>query len=155
MELSEALIEGFSKAYRRLAEAWGCEKEKGMALTIPFLHTNLERLCLCWCFCFFFCSSLCWCFFSSLCSKCSSLLLGNLSSSSLVGKFLSLGILLSLPCRELCFCSSLVKCAFLHTTEEVLLHIDAFRREDVADCVCWFCACEHPFECALKVQINS
>src|SRR5574344_1036761 len=129
----------------------------------------------CLCFSRSLSSSLC-SFFFSLCSSLSSLLFSYLLCYSFIDfllcfQFLSNCILLSLslvftncinalclcslPCIELLLCSSLVKSALLHTTAEVLHHVNAFSAQDVTNCVCWLCAILYAVECSFEIQIYS
>ena len=140
---------------------------------------NSERgLCLCWCL---LCRSLRSSILSSLCCLSlslycngSSLLVCNLLSNSLVNLLLSLEVLSSsslllvgyLLLNSLCSCNlsllpsiklllacSLVECALLNTTTEVLHHVNALTLKDVTSSVCWLSTCLNPIKSTIKIQI--
>ena len=58
-----------------------------------------------------------------------------------------------LPSFELSFCFCFAECAFSYTAEEVFLHVNAFTRKDVANCVGGLCTFQHPVKCAVEFQI--
>ena len=64
-------------------------------------------------------------------------------------------LLVFLPSLELGLGGSLVKSSLLHTTAEMLHHVDTFLGQDVADRVCRLCADFHPIESAVEFQIYS
>jgi len=87
-------------------------------------------------------------FLSKQCLSGSQLLLGFLS-----GNLTVLGIFLSLPSLEFLLGGCLIKCTFLHTTQQVLHQKNAFAGEDVLGSVGRLCAYANPIQSTLKIEV--